>query len=157
MFVLDVRNVGVLNITCIDEVDIPEVSSCVLAVGLQSDRQGGIVCLFAVQGTRILRVIDVPHKITSCCFVGGNSVCARSDLELFDGCLAVGTDVGKVVLFDLGMKQCREVLVGKRKLSAGDSMICLSDENWAVVKKKQKRVISDGLNFGIQLKCKFFF
>lgn len=130
------------------------MNACALAVGLQSDRQGGVVCVFAVQGTRILRVIDVPHKITSCCFVGGAPICARSDLQLFDGCLAVGTDVGKVVLFDLCMKKCREVLLGKRPLPAGDSMICLSNENWGVVKKKHKRVIAEGLNFGIQLKCK---
>lgn len=136
-----------------DEVEIPEVNACVLAVGLQSDRQDGIICLFAVQGTRILRVIDVPHRITSCCFVGGARICARSDLKLFDGCLAVGTDVGKVVLFDLCITRCQEVLVGTRKLPSGDSLICLSNENWGVVKKKHKRVIADGLNFGIQLKC----
>lgn len=143
-----------MNITCVDEVHIAEVNTCVLAVGVQGDRPSGVVCLFAVQGTKILRVIEVPHRITSCCFVGGAAMCARSDLQLFDGCLAVGTEVGKVLLFGLQLNRCREVLLGTRKLPQAESTVCLSSESWEVVKRKHKRAVADGLNFGIQLKCK---
>lgn len=146
-----IRMAGV-NITCVSEVEIIEVNTCVLAVGLQSERQGGVVCLFAVQGTRILRTIEIVDKITSCCFVGGAAICARSDLALFDGCLAVGTDTGKVMLVDLALKKCRDVLLRKRPTpTGGDSLFCMATVNYEEVKRQQKRAHAEGINFGVQL------
>lgn len=94
-------------ITCVTEIEITDINTCILAIGLQSDKQGGVVCLFAVQGSRILRTIEIVDRITSCCFINALA-CVKSDLILFDGCLAVGTDVGKLVLIDLALQNCKE-------------------------------------------------
>lgn len=140
------------NITCVTEVELADVNTSILAIGLQSEKHGGVVCLFSVQGARILRTIEILHRITSCCFVGGAAICARSDLALFDGCLAVGTDGGLVILVDLALKNVRDVLMGQSVMnSMGDCLICMASASYDEIKKQQKTARIENINFGIQL------
>lgn len=87
--------------------DIPGSNACILAIGLQSAKHSGKLCLFAVQGSRKLRTIEIVDKVTSCCFIRASAV-QKNDLLQFDGCLAIGTDIGQIILIDLDLNQCKE-------------------------------------------------
>lgn len=76
-------------------------------IGVQCTPIGGSLYLFSVQGSRLLHRIDVIDRITSCCFVS-TATCQRSCLTKFDGCVAIGTDQGKVFLMDLNLRKCKE-------------------------------------------------
>ena len=59
-----------------------------------------MVCIFAVQGSKVLGSLDFCDKITSCHEVSSDA-CSRSVMKQFRGCLAIGTDQGKIYLIDL--------------------------------------------------------
>lgn len=94
-------------VTCVAEVTANELSSCLLMIAVQRASVGGLLYLFSVQGSRIVRRIDVIDKITSCCFIC-DVACSRGALKTFDGCAAVGTDGGEVFLIDLNLNRCKE-------------------------------------------------
>lgn len=94
-------------VTCVTEIQADGINSCMLVVGVQCLPIGGLLYVFSVQGSRVIHRIDVGDKVTSCCYVS-TIACRRSSLRLFDGCVAIGTDNGKVLLMDLNLTQCRE-------------------------------------------------
>lgn len=94
-------------ITCVTEVQIEGINSCVLLVGVQCSPLGGLLYIFSVQGSRVIHRIDVVDRITSCCFIP-SAACKFSSLKRFDGCAAVGTEEGKILLLDLNLKKCRD-------------------------------------------------
>lgn len=116
------------HITCITELPLPSLNACLLAVGLDSARHGGLVCLLAVHGAQLLRTIELADKITSSSFIGDRVQCRRlGALRTFDGCLAVGTGSGTVLLLDLRLRQCVDMLFGRRAAgaaSAADASVC---------------------------------
>lgn len=94
-------------ITCVTEIQADAVNSCILIVGVQCSPIGGLLYLFSVQGSRVIHRIDVIDRVTSCCYVN-TIACRRSSLKMFDGCVAIGTDDGKVLLMDLNLTRCKE-------------------------------------------------
>ena len=94
-------------ITCVTEIKAPGISSCLLLIGVQCAPVGGLIYIFSVHGSRIIHRIEVIDKVTSCCFIKTSS-CHESVLSTFDGCVAVGTDLGKVFLLDLKLTKCKE-------------------------------------------------
>lgn len=94
-------------VTCVAEVTAIELSSCLLMIAVQRASVGGLLYLFSVQGSRIVRRIDVIDKITSCCFIC-DIACNRGTLKSFNGCAAVGTEAGEVFLIDLHLNRCKE-------------------------------------------------
>lgn len=94
-------------ITCVTEIQAEGVNSCILVVGVQCSPIGGILYVFSVQGSRVIHRIDVIDKVTSCCYVS-TIACRRSALKMFDGCAAIGTDDGKVLLVDLNLTRCKD-------------------------------------------------
>ena len=78
---------------------IPTV--CILAITIEfSAGAGGMVSIFIVQGAKIIGSLDFCDKITSCHEIPANA-CEKSVLKQFNGCLAIGTEEGKVFLLDL--------------------------------------------------------
>lgn len=94
-------------ITCVTEVAIDGVSSCVLLVGVQCSPLGGLLYVFSVQGSRVIHRFDVIDRIASCCFIS-SAACKLSSLQKFDGCAAIGTDEGKILLLDLNLRKCKD-------------------------------------------------
>lgn len=154
------------HITCVAELPLPHLNTCLLAVGLDSAQHGGLVCLFAVHGAQLLRTVELVDKVTSVSFVGDRAQCERlGDLRLFDGCLAVGMHSGKVVLLDLRLQQCADVLFGRggdnggraaedaaASASAGaDCLIVLANVPPAEMRVQQKNAAVEEINFGVQL------
>lgn len=94
-------------VTCVAEVTVNDISSCLLIIAVQRLAVGGLLYLFSVQGSRIVHRIDVVDKITSCCFIS-EAACKRGNLKAFKGCAAIGTDAGQVFLIDLNLNRCKE-------------------------------------------------
>ena len=59
-----------------------------------------MVCLFCVQGCKLLGSMDMCERITCCKYISRDA-CRRSVLRQFHGTLAIGTDQGKLFLVDL--------------------------------------------------------
>ena len=85
-----------------EEVDyLPGI--CLLAVSIEfknSAARAGMVCLFCVQGCKLLGSMDLCERITCCRYLCIDA-CRRSVLRQFHGTLAIGTDQGKLFLVDL--------------------------------------------------------
>ena len=147
------------HITCVTEIAIPNSSTCLLAVGMEISHCAGLIALYSVQGSRVLRCIEIIEKVSSCCFINA-ATCERSDLTVFDGCLAVGTSTGKVILLDLALTECKDILYGKKKfkylndLEIIPCLIVIADVSYDEIKRQQKIAHLDNINFGIQLEGK---
>jgi hypothetical protein len=94
------------EITCVEQIHIENVSACLLAVGLQFPEAGGIICVLSVPGSRILHAIDIYEKVTSCTFIS-TELCAHGVLRTWDSCLAIGTEQGKIFLYELNLQLCK--------------------------------------------------
>jgi hypothetical protein len=89
-------------ITCVEEVEyLPNV--CLLAVATEFSITGtsaGMLSVFCVQGSKILGSMDLCERITCLRYID-EVACRRSVLRQFKGCVAIGTDQGKLFLIDL--------------------------------------------------------
>ncbi|XP_059621144.1 protein ELYS homolog [Phlebotomus argentipes] len=90
-----------LSITCVTEIDVPEVNTVVLAIGLKTSAFAGVICLYSVLGSRPLQLISIDDGIESCAGIQVDHL--SNILSTFDGCLAVGTTSGHVVLINLNL------------------------------------------------------
>lgn len=94
-------------ISCVSEIQIPDINGSVLAIGVQYETVvGGMISIFSVQGARVLRSIEIGEKITSMCHISYD-VMYISGLKYLDG-LVYGTEMGQVFLLDLCYKKCTE-------------------------------------------------
>ncbi|XP_049821968.1 protein ELYS isoform X3 [Aethina tumida] len=98
------------QIVCVDEIKKPRLP--LLAVGINCDISGGLVCIFDVYGSKVIRSIQVSEKVTSLHVVdaGLDDLNLRGPLRNFDGILAVGTEHGNVYLIDICRQLCEEAL-----------------------------------------------
>lgn len=89
-------------ISHVEEIDyLPGV--CLLAIAVDFTAKGpslGMISLLYVQGTKILGSLDFCEQIT-CCHYVKKEACNQSALKDFSGCLAIGTNEGKIFLIDL--------------------------------------------------------
>lgn len=94
------------------EIDNAEENFCILAVCMQfNDALGSVIVLCSVQElSKIFRCIEIKEKITNCHYIK-REITKRTILQMFNGCLAIGTDNGNVILIDLNLRKCGE---GKR-------------------------------------------
>lgn len=80
-------------------------------VGLECELTGGMVCLFNLAGSRVLRAINTPSKVTALNIVGlgGEPVVVFNEcLHSMSGIAAVGTNDGQILLIDLRRNECDE-------------------------------------------------
>ncbi|KAL7052189.1 hypothetical protein ACKWTF_004809 [Chironomus riparius] len=87
---------------------------CILAVSIEfinNAARAGMVCLFCVQGCKLLGSMDMCERITCCKYIERDA-CRRSVLRQFHGTLAIGTDQGKLFLVDLMIpKDIKEIIL----------------------------------------------
>lgn len=112
--------------------------------------------MLSVQGSCIIGAVDLVEKVTACSYIPETY---RSILRIFDGCLAVGTDQGQVILIDLCLKKCKRVLTGA--ISAEDNLKVAechvvngsveTDEKIIVQHHQQSK--TEGIYFGIRLEA----
>ncbi|KAL3861435.1 hypothetical protein ACJMK2_007469 [Sinanodonta woodiana] len=93
------------NITCVKEFVVD--GKLHLLVGVCNVSQQGILCLFHVNSSRVVKAIEVPYQITELepvCSVGGKYVpkwALSSHLQQFYGVVSVGTSGGHIYFIDL--------------------------------------------------------
>lgn len=139
-------------IAAVTEVHVAGIKSCLLAVGLQLSPDGGKVCLISVQGSCVIGAVDLVEKVTACTFIPETY---RSVLRVFDGCLAIGTDQGKIILLDMCLKKCKRVLTGtmssEDNLKVAECHIVYGniEPDEIIVHHQQSK--TEGIYFGIQL------
>lgn len=151
------RKTGI-KVSCVEEIDAASIKTCILAVGLQlSPTEGSKVCLVSVQCSSILGAIDVFDKITTCHFIPKQhrDHASRSLLRYFDGCLAVGTDQGKVVLLDLSVKRYKHVINGtvtnEENLNVQECHVVFANLEPEEILMHHEQSRQEGIYFGIQL------
>ncbi|CAH0556685.1 unnamed protein product [Brassicogethes aeneus] len=100
------------KVVCVDEIKKPHGRLPLLAVGLDCELSGGLICIFDVYGSKVIRAIQIKDKISSLHVVdaGFDDLNLRGPLRNFDGILAVGTKHGKVLLIDICRQICEEAL-----------------------------------------------
>lgn len=106
------------KVTCVTE--LPHLSASgtpgqvgQVLVGLECELTGGMVCLFNLAGSRVLRAINTPSKVTALNIVGlgGEPVVAYNEcLKSMSGIAAIGTNDGQILLIDLRRNECDEAL-----------------------------------------------
>ncbi|XP_034239257.1 protein ELYS [Thrips palmi] len=84
-----------------------------IVVGSECELTGGMLCLFSLAGSRILRAINIPSKVTALTIVslGGKATGPLHQcFSTMSGIAAVGTNDGQVLLIDLRRNECDEAL-----------------------------------------------
>lgn len=102
-------------------------------------------------------MIDFFDKVTTCHYVPKRQSdhSLRSLLRCFDGCLAVGTDQGKVILLDLCFKRCKFVIDGL--MSSDDNLevqqchVIFANADPEEIMEHHEQSKQDEIYFGIQL------
>lgn len=80
-----------------------------MVVGLECELTGGMLCIFNLAGSRVLRAINVPSKVTALTIVnlGGKATGPLHQcFNTMSGIAAVGTNDGQVLLIDLRRNDC---------------------------------------------------
>ncbi|XP_055381078.1 uncharacterized protein LOC129611791 [Condylostylus longicornis] len=140
-------------ITSITEIECANDNCCFLAVGLQiSDSVRSIIAIYSVQGSKILRCIEISDRIT-CCVHISEDITKRNFLQLMEGCLAVGTDIGKLILLDINFKKCEAALLeeGDDKLDTVPCHMVKSTLDFTHISNHYKHTLQENFNFGIEL------
>lgn len=106
------------KVTCVAELPHLTAAGCPVsidqvAVGLECELTGGMICLFNLAGSRVLRAINIPSKVTAIDTValgGENLGPLHPSLKPMSGIVAVGTNDGQILLIDLRRSDCDNAL-----------------------------------------------
>ncbi|XP_030746722.1 protein ELYS isoform X2 [Sitophilus oryzae] len=100
------------RIVAVDEVKRSQGRLSLLVVGLECTISGGLICIFDIFGSKVLRVIQVKKQITSLHVIHSEDpvLSGPSPLKYFDGVIAIGTLGGNVFLLDMCQQICENAL-----------------------------------------------
>uniref|UniRef100_A0A182Y420 ELYS-like domain-containing protein n=1 Tax=Anopheles stephensi TaxID=30069 RepID=A0A182Y420_ANOST len=139
------------TVECVEEVE--SVGCALLAVGLRLGSEQSQIVFLSVRGGREVGRIDVQEDVKLLRYMDPSS-CSIGLLSKYQGCLAAGTEDGKVILIDLCLRRLsngfgREVAMndpGKRQCHIEFSRGSLKQliQNHAKIQER-------GLYFGLQL------
>ncbi|XP_055842207.1 uncharacterized protein LOC129909201 [Episyrphus balteatus] len=143
---------GVCIITCVSEIQMPYLKDTLIAIGIQyADSPGGLVVLYSVEESTVICCIDLKYKITCCKFIS-HEVSQHTILQNMNGCLAVGTDGGSVLLVDLNLNNAD---IPAAKEDVGISLVpChIVDSSMSLLHLHRhfQHCQQEGVHFGIQL------
>lgn len=144
-------------IKCVEEIYPNNPEIMVLAVILENfhgpSGGGSFVVLYSVELSCVLNTIELGLHITCARFLNAVA-CKRTLLQNFDGCLAVGSEEGVVVLLDLNIGRFNRV---QSEIEDGtfvrshivDYSIPLTD-----IHRNYRQCQQDGITFGLQMEGK---
>ena len=101
------------TVQCVEEVDA--FGGKLLAVGLRLGIEQSQIVFLTVRGGRELGRIDVQEDVKLLRYIDPNS-CSNGLLSKYQGCIAVGTEDGKVILVDTCLKRVKTGKPGALKL-----------------------------------------
>lgn len=96
-------------ITCVTELPSVLGKLPILIIGLECEIGGGMICMFDINSSRVIRAIQIDDRVTTIHVVNpGCDTSFPGALRSMDGVLAVGTGKGKIILIDLCRQICEE-------------------------------------------------
>uniref|UniRef100_A0A0K8UMI4 Protein ELYS n=1 Tax=Bactrocera latifrons TaxID=174628 RepID=A0A0K8UMI4_BACLA len=148
-------------IRCVEELFPHNNDNVLLAVCLECFRTSGRGCsfiaIYSIEHSRVLSCIELPLHITTAAFISENC-CRRSLLQNFDGCLAVGSEEGVILLLDLNINKILnaydERMKGPYRQLTNEITECqISDYNLPLteIHRSFQRARNDGVHFGLQV------
>ncbi|KNC31049.1 hypothetical protein FF38_03767 [Lucilia cuprina] len=144
-------------IKCVEEVFPNNPEYMLLAVVLESFRGpgggGSFVALYSVELSSVLSCIELSLHITCSRFMD-SPACRRSLLQNFDGCLAVGSEEGVIVLLDLNMQKIMSL---QNELQEDNFVPChIVDFSLPLteIHRNFRQCQQDGIHFGLQMEGK---
>lgn len=144
------RNCTICNVHGMEQ---SEVGSYLIAVGIQLYGNAGAVFVMTIQGARVLGRIDVNEKISSVQPVSKASY-GRGRVSSFNGCIAVGTVSGKVLLIDACLRYETTAFFGQRQvMNRLDKNQCHVEFANVDVATNHELVRQREVYFGLQLEC----
>ncbi|KAL1403718.1 hypothetical protein pipiens_019251 [Culex pipiens pipiens] len=144
------RNCSICNVHGMEQ---SEVGSYLIAVGIQLYGNAGAVVVMTIQGARVLGRIDVNEKISSVQPVSKASY-GRGRVSSFNGCIAVGTVSGKVLLIDACLRYETTALFGQRQvMNRLDKNQCHVEFANVDVATNHELIRQREVYFGLQLEC----
>lgn len=153
----DSRGYDSCYIKCVEEIFPNNPEILLLAVILESFRGPGggcsYVALYSVELSSVLSSIELSLHITCARFMNA-SACRRTLLQNFDGCLAVGSEEGVIVLLDLNI---RKILNVQSEMPDDVFVPChIVDYNLPLteIHRNFRQCQQDGIHFGLQMEGK---
>ncbi|XP_053695804.1 protein ELYS [Sabethes cyaneus] len=141
--VIDVQEMGV-NVT----------TSCIIAVGIRLENNMSMIVVLTLQGSRVLGYIDVDDHL-SCLQPISRATHRRGPLSQYDGCIAVGTVTGKVLLVDVCLKPESDPVFGQRlvmnNLCKSQCHVEFVTEDQTQISYKHRLIRQRSVYFGLQL------
>ncbi|XP_058821287.1 protein ELYS [Topomyia yanbarensis] len=145
------KNCTICNV---EEMQVEESCSCLIAVGIQLENGQGMIIVLTVEGSRILGRIDINEQL-SCLQPVSKATYIRGRISAFDGCLAIGTTSGKVLLVDACLKYDEDSIFGHRltmnNLQRNQCHIEFSTVDEEQISTNHSHVRQRGSYFGLQL------
>uniref|UniRef100_W8ARA9 Protein ELYS n=3 Tax=Ceratitis capitata TaxID=7213 RepID=W8ARA9_CERCA len=150
-------------IRCVEELFPQNNETVLLAISLEcfSAAESGcsLVAIYSIERNQVLSCMELPLHITALAFVSSNC-CRRSLLQNFDGCIAVGSEEGVILLLDLNINKlintCDERLKAPIGQLTDDIVKCrIVDYNLqlAEIHRTFREARQDGVNFGLQVEA----
>ncbi|XP_011176941.2 protein ELYS homolog [Zeugodacus cucurbitae] len=158
---VETRGYDSCYIRCVEELFPFNNETVLLAVCLDCfsapGRSCSFIAIYSIEHSQVLSCIELPLHITAAAFVGENC-CRRSLLQNFDGCLAVGSEEGVILLLDLNINKiisaCDERVKAPTRQLTNEITAChISDYNLplAEIHRSFQRARNDNVHFGLQV------
>lgn len=112
-----------IKVVCVDEIQTIKSYAPLLLVGINcSLSDSGMLCIFDIKTSRVLRTIQIFNKITCIHVCNEWEILGRGLLNIFEGMVAVGLEGGNVLLVDL----CKNVMeeVNNVDMLRGEVNLC---------------------------------
>uniref|UniRef100_A0A182NR72 ELYS-like domain-containing protein n=1 Tax=Anopheles dirus TaxID=7168 RepID=A0A182NR72_9DIPT len=139
------------TVECVEEVEAPDCT--LLAVGLRLGTEQSQIVFLSLRGSREVGRIDVQEDVKLLRYVDPNS-CSIGLLSKYQGCIAAGTEDGKIILVDLCFKQQQNGYGLDVAMNTPDKRQChieFSRGDMKQLMQNHEKVQERGLYFGLQL------
>ncbi|XP_072402062.1 uncharacterized protein Elys isoform X1 [Diabrotica undecimpunctata] len=147
------------TITCVEEIPRPNGRISLLAVGIDCTISGGIICIFDIFSSKVLRAIQVKEKISYLHVIdpGIKELNLSGPLRNFDGILAAGLDGGDVIIVDVCRQICEESLhsISKRDELNPSQLVILTLRHMPKIEQYKEGCVRDGNHLAIHLNAVF--
>uniref|UniRef100_A0A182MUR6 ELYS-like domain-containing protein n=1 Tax=Anopheles culicifacies TaxID=139723 RepID=A0A182MUR6_9DIPT len=139
------------TVECVEEIDA--VGCAILAVGLRLGAEQSQIVFLTVRGCREVGRIDIQENVNLLRAVDPNS-CSNGLLNKYRGCLAAGTEDGKVILIDLCFKRSQNGFGQEITMNDPSKRQChieFSRGNAKQLIQNHEKIQERELYFGLQL------
>ncbi|XP_076270585.1 uncharacterized protein LOC143202735 isoform X1 [Rhynchophorus ferrugineus] len=146
------------KIVAVDEFKRTQGQLSFLIVALECTISGGLLCVFDIFGSKVLRVIQVKEQITSLHVIDSTNMLVPepSPLRYFDGLVAIGTLGGNVFVLDLCQQVCENATLNSDSITVRDEldpcqMVILRKEKINSIKKYVEHAVEKDDHLAIHL------